>query len=151
MSLKENIIGFHHVSIKAQDLDATIRFYEEMGFTIVHEWSLPDFNMERCVMLFNSNIGYYLEICDADSEMPTQGRKRVDGDGYIENALLHICFVVKDVESAIRDAIAAGAKPLSDGAWEIDLRHGDKQVTVHNGLVYSPNGEVIEFLKAVVF
>jgi glyoxylase I family protein len=51
MELKDNIVGFHHLSIKAQDFDKTIGFYGNLGFIVVHEWSLPEFNLERCAML----------------------------------------------------------------------------------------------------
>ena len=76
MDLENNIIGFHHVSIKANEFENTLAFYKGLGFEIVHSWSLPDFNMEKCVMLHHKAIDYYLEICDKNADMPTQGRKR---------------------------------------------------------------------------
>lgn len=151
MELTENITAFHHVSIKAQNFDKTISFYQKLGFEIVHDWSLPDFNLEKCAMLYNKNINYYLEICDKNSDIPTQGRKRKDDDEYIENALLHICFTVKNAEEARKKAIEYGAKDLSEGVFQLDLINKTKSVTVKNSLVYSPNGEVIEFLENVNF
>jgi glyoxylase I family protein len=151
MKLTENITAFHHVSIKAQDFDSIILFYQKLGFEVVHDWSLPDFNLEKCAMLHHKNINYYLEICDKNSNIPTQGRKRKDDDEYIENALLHICFTVKNAEEARKKAIEYGAKDLSEGVFQLDLINKDKSVTVKNSLVYSPNGEVIEFLENVNF
>ncbi|KKO89549.1 glyoxalase [Sphingobacterium sp. Ag1] len=151
MELKDNIVGFHHLSIKAQDFDKTIGFYENLGFIIVHEWSLPEFNLERCAMLFNASIGYYLEICDKNATIPTQGRRRIEGEEYVENALLHMCFTVEDAEDARIQAIAHGAQDLSDGVFQLILSQGKKDVFVRNSLVYSPNGEVIEFLERVDF
>lgn len=151
MELKDNIIGFHHLSIKAQDFDGTITFYGKLGFKIVHEWSLPEFNLERCAMLFNASIGYYLEICDKNAAIPTQGRRRQEGDEYVENALLHLCFTVADAEDARIQAIAHGAQDLSGSVFQLTLRQDTKEVTVRNSLVYSPNGEVIEFLEQVDF
>lgn len=151
MELSDNILGFHHVSIKAQNFDQTVEFYLNFGFLIMHSWSLPEFQLERCVMLYNANINYYLEICDKNANFPTQGRRRKDTDEYIENALLHICFTVKDATKAKNKALKIGAKELSKSVETIELKDNNKSVSVTNSLVYSPNGEVIEFLEAVDF
>lgn len=151
MDLQHNIIGFHHVSIKAKDFENTVDFYTHFGFEIVHKWSLPDFNLEKCVMLHHRAINYYLEICDEHADIPTQGRKRKPDDEYIENALLHLCFVVKDADLARKQALACGAQDLSQGLFELDLSNETKGIHVRNSLVYSPNGEVIEFLEQLDF
>jgi len=151
MNLSNNIIGFHHVSIKANNFEETLLFYQKLGFQEVHRWSLPAFNLDKCVMLKHQAIGYHLEICDKDADIPTQGRKREVGDPYIENALLHICFTVKDAEEARKKALEIGATDLSNGVFTLDLVDGEKTVNVRNSLVYSPNGEVIEFLEQTTF
>lgn len=151
MHLSDNIIGFHHVSIKAENFEETLLFYQKLGFEEVHRWSLPAFNLEKCVMLKHAALGYHLEVCDRNADIPTQGRKRVAGDPYIENALLHICFVVKDAEEARQRALQIGAKDLSKGVFTLDLVSSTKTVNVRNSLVYSPNGEVIEFLEQTDF
>ena len=151
MDLKNNIIGFHHVCIKANDVEKTVAFYKCLGFQRVHRWSLPQINMQNCVMLHHKTINYFLEICDENADMPTQGRKRVMGDPYIENALLHICFMVKDAELARQQALECGAKDLSGAAVVVDISSSTKTKQVKNSLVYSPNGEVIEFLQSVDF
>lgn len=145
-----NIIGFHHFAIKAQDFEGTVQFYKTLNFEVVHDWSLPEFNLEKCVMLKNKTFDSYIEICDHNASFPTQGRKRKQGDPYVENSLLHICFTVLDAKKAYDEAIKNGAKPLSVKET-LDLKNRRKTVTVSNSLVYSPNGEVIEFLESVVF
>ncbi|OCB73473.1 glyoxalase/bleomycin resistance/dioxygenase family protein [Flavobacterium piscis] len=145
-----NIIGFHHFAIKAQDFERTVQFYQTLNFEVVHDWSLPEFNLEKCVMLKNKTFDSYIEICDYNASFPTQGRKRKQGDPYVENSLLHICFTVLDAKKAYDEAIKNGAKPLS-AKETLDLKNRRKTVTVSNSLVYSPNGEVIEFLESVVF
>ena len=145
-----NIIGFHHFAIKAQDFERTIQFYKTLNFEVVHDWSLPEFNLEKCVMLKNKAFDSYIEICDYNASFPTQSRKRKQGDPYVENSLLHICFTVLDAKKAYDEAIKNGAKPLSVKET-LDLKNRRKTVTVSNSLVYSPNGEVIEFLESVVF
>lgn len=148
--MNNNITGFHHFAIKAQDFERTVQFYETLNFEIVHSWSLPEFNLEKCVMLKNKGFDCYIEICDNNADFPTQGRKRKQGDPYVENSLLHICFTVVDAKKAYDEAIENGAKPLS-AKETLELKDRRKSVTVSNSLVYSPNGEVIEFLESVVF
>lgn len=144
------ITGFHHFAIKAQDFEVTVRFYETLGFEIVHGWSLPDFNLKQCVMMRNALINCYIEICDKDADFPSQGRKHIHGEGYVQNAIMHICFTVTDAAAAFEAALKNGAVPLSDKET-LQLNSGTKSVSVSNSLVYSPNGEVIEFLEQVVF
>ncbi|MCV9929794.1 VOC family protein [Flavobacterium sp. LS1R49] len=148
--MNSNIIGFHHFAIKAQDFEKTVQFYRTLNFEVVHGWSLPEFNLEKCVMMKNKGFDCYIEICDNNANFPTQGRKRKKGDSYVENSLLHICFTVGDANKAYNEAIENGAKPLS-AKETLELRSLKKIVTVSNSLVYSPNGEVIEFLESVVF
>ncbi|PKH50585.1 VOC family protein [Tenacibaculum sp. Bg11-29] len=151
MKLSDNISAFHHYAIKAQDFQVTLNFYRELGFALIHDWSLPEYNLERGGMLYNSKINSYIEIFDKNAEIPTQGRKRNKEEEFIENSILHICFVVKDAEKARISAINAGAKDLSEGVLTIDLSNKSKNLNVRNSIVYSPNGEVIEFLERVVF
>ncbi|KQB42704.1 VOC family protein [Flavobacterium aquidurense] len=148
--MNNNIIGFHHFAIKAHDFQRTVQFYETLNFEVVHGWSLPEFNLEKCVMLKNKAFDCYIEICDNNADFPTQGRKRKQGDPYVENSLLHICFTVIDAKKAYDEAIENGAKPLSQKET-LELKDRKKSVIVSNSLVYSPNGEVIEFLESVVF
>lgn len=151
MKLSENIYAFHHYALKAEDFDKTVKFYEHLGFQLIHNWSLPDFNLERGGMLHNGKINMCIEIFDKNADIPAQGRKRKSGEEFVENSILHICFTVKDAAEARMQAIAAGAKDLSGGVDAISLTNGHKSVDVRNSLVYSPNGEVIEFLEEVAF
>lgn len=151
MDLANNITGFHHVAIKAENFEQTVEFYKKLGFKIVHHWSLPNINMKNCAMLCHESINFYLEICDKNADMPTQGRKRKTNDEYIENALLHICFEVKDANSARLQALQFGATDFSNGIAEVELKNSVKTVFARNSLVYSPNGEVVEFLEHVDF
>lgn len=148
--MDSNITGFHHFAIKAQHFLETVAFYETLNFEVVHTWSLPEFNLEKCVMMKNTAFDCYIEICDHNADFPTQGRKREQNEAFVENAIMHLCFSVKDAELAYNNAIKNGAKPLSEKET-IDLVNNIKCVTVKNSLVYSPNGEVIEFLETVAF
>jgi len=54
---------------------------------------------------------------------------------------------VKDAELAREQALVYGAKDLSNGVVDMDISNEAKTVKARNSLVYSPNGEVIEFLE----
>ncbi|GAA3631757.1 VOC family protein [Flavivirga jejuensis] len=151
MNLSDNIIAFHHYAIKAQNFQTTINFYEKLGFSLVHDWSLPEYNLKKGAILYSLKTNTYIEVFDKNAEIPTQGRKRGEDEEFIENSILHICFVVKDAEKARISAIEAGAKDLSGGVLNIDLLNIRKKVNVTNSIVFSPNGEVIEFLEHVSF
>lgn len=151
MKLSDNIKFFHHYAIKAEDFETTLNFYKHLGFELIHDWSLPEFNLERGGMLYNSKINCYIEIFDKKADIPSQGRKRNIGEEFIENSILHICFVVEDAEKARISAIEVGAKDLSEGVLNINLINSRKSINVQNSIVYSPNGEVIEFLENVIF
>ncbi|MNL77507.1 hypothetical protein D3C87_2037120 [compost metagenome] len=58
---------------------------------------------------------------------------------------------MKDAAKAREEALKVGATDLSNGVFEIQLKNKLKSVNVYNSLVYSPNGEVIEFLEQVSF
>ncbi|MEN7551681.1 VOC family protein [Rapidithrix thailandica] len=148
--MEDNIIGFHHFSIKAQRFQQTVDFYGTLGFKEVHSWSLPEFHLEQCTMLYHPRLNTYIEICDKKAHFPTQGRRRKEGEDFVENAIMHLCFVVKDAQRAYETALGNGAKPLSERT-SLQLNSPVKSVSVANSLVYSPNGEVIEFLEAVEF
>lgn len=151
MNLSENIIGFHHYSLTVADFEKTLKFYNSLGFEEVHSWSLPAFQLKKGMMIYNRNINCYIELFDEEAVIPTQGRKRRKEDEFIENSILHICFIVKDATTAREEALKNGALDLSEGVFELGLRNRKKSINVRNSLVYSPNGEVIEFLEDVRF
>lgn len=148
MVLNKNIIGFHHYSLKVKNFEKTLKFYNSLGFEEVHSWSLPSFQLNKAIMLHNRSINCFVELCDENAVIPTQGRKRQKDDEFIENSILHICFTVKDAAIAREEAMKNGALDLSEDIFELNLVSQQKSVTVRNSLVYSPNGEVIEFLES---
>lgn len=150
---ENNLLSFHHICIKAQDIETTVQFYQKLGFQIKHDWALPSFNIKYCAMMHHPKINVYLEIADKDAAMPTQGRKKLPDEDYVENALQHICFMVRDAQLAANLAISYGAQPLTEVLNIIELVgvSFNKNIQVKNTLVYSPNGEVIEFLEYLDF
>lgn len=143
------IKGIHHIAIRARNFDSTMDFYlNALDFTISHEWSLPEFNLKRAAMLKSADGNSFIELYDQEADIAAQGRKIKDGEEFVQTALLHICMCVEDCSIAFERAIRAGGKPCIE---PMVLHLGNPAVTVRNSLVYSPNGEVIEFLEKADF
>lgn len=142
---QNNISGIHHIAIRAIDFDKTIAFYTTgLGFALTHRWSLPAFNLKSAAMLRSADGHSNLEIFDNNADIPAQGRKIIPGESYVQTALLHLCLTVENAKDAYEQAIAAGASSCIEPS---SFALGENGPTVTNALVYSPNGEVIEFIE----
>lgn len=144
-----NIKGFAHIAIQAKDYPATIKFYiEALGFKRGHHWSLPSFQIKEASMLISPDKRTCIEVFDDDAVIPAQGKKAQSEEEVTYGAMLHLAFYVEDVDKAFQTAIDHGAKPCVK-ADNISL--GEPPLLIRNAIVYSPNGEVIEFIQDVDF
>ncbi|WP_436486115.1 VOC family protein [Chitinophaga sp. ARDCPP14] len=141
-----NITGMHHVAIQAKDYKATIKFYESLGLSLFHSWTLPEFNIEYGALLLIPGTSSFVEIFDKGANIPTQGRRGVNGESPVAGALLHFAFTVKNATAAYHGAIAAGATSCVPPSV---LVLGEPPMTVYNSLVYGLDGEVIEFIETL--
>ncbi|MBB6502173.1 VOC family protein [Pedobacter cryoconitis] len=143
------VLGLHHIAIRAQDFEQTVDFYTRvLDYSVAHTWSLPSFNLKQAAMLKSADGLSFIEIYDREADIPAQGRQKQKGEEFVQTALLHICLTVKDSRLAYEMAIAGGATSCHE---PMTLHLGDPAITVYNSLVYSPNGEVIEFLERAAF
>ncbi|MHB9130980.1 MAG: VOC family protein [Armatimonadota bacterium] len=119
--------GFHHLAFKAQDFDASVKFYTEgLGLTVALTWGEGE---SRAVMLDTGN-GNYLEIFAGGSPQP-------------EGVLMHFALRTDDVDGAIQRAEAAGATvtiPPKDFTIP-----SEPPTPVRLAFCTGPDGEVIEF------
>lgn len=149
MTERSKIKGLHHLAIRARDFEKTIAFYTTaLDFSVSHTWALPAFNLKQAAMLKSWDGHTFLEIFDASAAVPMEGRPAQDGEPIRTGALLHLAMSVDDAEAAYRRCLLAGAKPCIE---PMTLSLGNPAVNVRNSLVYSPNGEVIEFLEGLPF
>lgn len=140
-----HISGIHHIAIRAKDFDATVRFYTKvLHFHVRHTWSLPQYQLKAAVMLKSADGGTFIEVFDNDADIAAQGRRAALGEEPVQGALLHLCLSVDNAKAAYEAALAAGATSCVKPAT---LFLGNPPLEVHNALVYSPNGEVIEFIE----
>jgi lactoylglutathione lyase len=135
--------------LSARDYQATIAFYiEVLGFKRGHHWSLPSFQIREASMLISPDQRTCLEIFDNDAIIPAQGKKASTEDEIAHGALLHFAFYVDNVNEIYQKALAHGARTFVEPD---QLTLGEPPLVVKNAVIYSPNGEVIEFIEDADF
>ncbi len=145
MGNTKNIKGLHHVAIRALDFEKTLKFYTEgLDYVVSHTWSLPEFKITRACMLKSADGSSYIEVFDYQAAVPCEGEMARGSENVTTGSLLHFALNVQDAAAAFHQAIAAGASACVPPST---LYLGTPAIKVVNALVYSPNGEVIEFLE----
>lgn len=129
--------GFHHVSVKTRDWEATWRFYTEtLGFTERITWRTAP---QRAALLDAGN-GNYLEVFE---DLNYRGA----ADGSITHFALRTTRL-DDVAARVR---AAGMKiTMEPKAVTIATTNGTPPVPIQIFFCEGPNGEVIEFFQNAV-
>lgn len=127
-------MGFHHIALKSTNLERSLKFYNALGLKEKNRWGK---NENKVVMLEFGN-GDCLEIFAGGEE--SRG---------IDKRFYHIAFCADDVDSAYKNAIAAGAKPKAAPAT-VSPSNAVKRFTMRIAFVYGPDGEIIEFFKEMV-
>lgn len=149
MTNSSKIKGLHHLAIRAKDFDQTLKFYTgALDFSVSHTWSLPEFNIRQAAMLKSSDGNTFIEIFDAEANAPREGRGANEGEEVRTGALLHLAMSVENAKAAYDRCLNAGAISCIE---PMRLSLGNPPVIVSNSLVYSPNGEVIEFIEDAPF
>ncbi|EAV44326.1 hypothetical protein SIAM614_04170 [Roseibium aggregatum IAM 12614] len=140
--------GFHHFAIRSPDLQRSVSFYEEIGFRQVHDWTLPDYGIDRAVMMQAPDGKSWIELFDLQAGIPMQGVGAQNGQEVSTGALAHLCLSVTDLDQACTRIVEAGARHLN-GPEALTL--GQPEVRVRNAIFEGPAGEVIELLQTVRF
>jgi glyoxylase I family protein len=124
--------GFHHVALRANDFEATVKFYTEgLGFKEKHGWGVGD----KRIVLLDSGDGNYMEVFAGGSGEPKP-------EGYY----FHVAFRSNNVDAAVEAAVAAGAVVTVDPK---DVVLGNNPPTpVRLAFVKGLNGEIIEFFHS---
>ncbi|MNY15133.1 Glyoxalase-like domain protein [compost metagenome] len=124
--------GFHHVALRANDFDATVKFYTEgLGFVEKNNWGEGD---KRAVLL-DSGDGNYMEVFAGGSGEPQP-------EGYF----FHVAFRSDNVDAAVEVAVAAGA--IVTVAPKDTILGVNPPTPVRIAFVKGLNGEIIEFFQS---
>lgn len=126
MNINENATGIQHIGIPTNDIEATIAFYEKLGFSI----ALRTVNEEANEQVAFLQLGTIM-IETYENHQAAMKSGSVD----------HIAIDVKDIESALEFVNAKGLNNTNDAIhflpfWE----NGVKFFKIEG-----PNKEMIEF------
>lgn len=123
--------GFHHVSMKARDLDRSLKFYTEgLGFVEKASWGEAP---QRTVLL-DTGDGNYFEISQGNPE-------QVQEPGIFH----HIALRSEDCSAAIEAARSAGAEVTLE-TRDINLP-SNPPLQLRIAFFKGPDGEVIELFQ----
>lgn len=124
--------GFHHVALRANDFEATVKFYTEgLGFELRQAWGESD----KRIVLLDTGDGNYLEVFAGGS-----------GEPKPEGCYFHVAFRTDNVDAAVEVAVAAGAEVT---VAPKDAVLGNMPPTpVRIAFVKGLNGEIIEFFQS---
>ncbi|MDR6555666.1 VOC family protein [Paenibacillus qinlingensis] len=124
--------GFHHVALRANDFDATVKFYTEgLGFVEKNNWGEGD---KRAVLL-DSGDGNYMEVFAGGT-----------GEEKPEGYFFHVAFRSNNVDAAVEVAVAAGA--VVTVAPKDAILGVNPPTPVRIAFVKGLNGEIIEFFQS---
>ena len=122
--------GFHHVAMRVPDLEATIQFYEALGFTLSLSWGEGD---KRAVMLDSGN-GNFIELFSGGTE-----------ENKVEGTFIHLAFHSDDCDADIALARQAGAEVTIEPK-DVDIP-SDPVTKIRIAFCKGLNGELIEFFQ----
>jgi glyoxylase I family protein len=123
--------GFHHLSMRVADLDASIAFYTEgLGCVARASWGQG----ERRTVLLDSGDGNYLELSGGGAIPPQAG-----------TTIVHFALRTTDCDQAIEAARAAGAVVTVESK-DITLA-ANPPIPARIAFCKGPDGELIEFFQ----
>jgi glyoxylase I family protein len=131
MNKKIKGCGFHHLSMRVRDLDASIKFYTEgLGFVERFSWGKGS---DRIVLL-DTGDGNYFEISQGDPE-------KVNGEGVFR----HIALRADDCGEALEAARIAGAEVTRETTDVVIPT--EPPLPIRIAFFKGPDGEVIELFQ----
>ncbi len=113
----------HHIAIAVYDLDAALSFYRDaLGLKITERREVPEEGVEVAFLPVGEGEIELLRPMHADSGVAHFLEKRGEG-------LHHICLAVDDIEAAMEQLRATGARPLSEEP-RVNM-HGTRYIFIH--------------------
>ncbi|MDR1796236.1 MAG: VOC family protein [Clostridiales Family XIII bacterium] len=122
--MEQYITGLQHVGIKAEDIEASTAFYEDLGFKVAHRTNLD----EETRVVYLEQKGLIVELIET---------KEAPGTGVVD----HITIDVTDIEAVFAEAQEKGYTIVEGGGinflpfWE----RGIKFI-----MLEGPSGERVE-------
>lgn len=100
--------GLDHVAIAVKDLEEAVKYYVEvLGFAPPELEEVADQQVRTAI--FGHGVGRIELICPTSADAPVAKFLEKRGEG-----LHHICVEVTDIDAALRDLKAKGAKLIDE-------------------------------------
>jgi methylmalonyl-CoA/ethylmalonyl-CoA epimerase len=113
----------HHVAIAVRDMDTALAFYRDaLGLEMTERREVPEEGVEIAFLPAGEGEIELLEPLNEESSVANFLEKRGEG-------LHHVCLAVEDIEAAMVQLKAAGARLLSKEP-RVDV-HGTRYIFVH--------------------
>lgn len=126
MGADQWVSGIQHIGIPTSDIEDTIAFYEELGFTVEHRNRVPEGAKVAFLRMGNLVIETYEE-----------------GGNGLEGAIDHFALDCKDIRAAYEWVCRHGFMVVSDGIQELPFWENG----VAFFIILGPNKERIEFCQ----
>ena len=130
MTLKELCTGIQHIGIPTGNMGATLVFYKELGFEIVHSNTIPD----------TTNQVFFLQLHNIVIEAYED-----DNPAMVYGAIEHIALDVSDIEETYQMICDKNLNTLNDTIH--NLPFWDKGIKYF--IIEGPNKEKVEFNQIV--
>ncbi len=126
MNIKENATGIQHIGIPTNDINATLEFYEKIGFDVVLRTVNKEAN-EQVAFLQMHNI--VIETYENHAAAMVSG------------AIDHIAIDVRDIDEAYKTIVNVGLNNTNDTIHFLPFWDNGVKFFKIKGI----NGEMIEF------
>lgn len=127
--VKQHTHGIAHIAVSVQDIEKSIRFYEDFGFTVQYRKNFGGSFDIACIQLDNLML-----------ELLQNG-----GGSSIPSALDHFAIETKDVDGLYEEFAKRDYTFLTRGVQAMDFWENG----VRFFYIAGPDGERIEFLERV--
>ena len=124
--LTDFVTGYDHIGIPTNDMEATVKFYEAIGFKLVH----ATINNGGKVNFFQHG-DIIIETYEAFGKA-----------AMVRGAIDHIALRVTDIDKCYEEIVAAGFNVIEGPNFLPFWENGIKYVCI-----LGPNTEVVEFLQ----
>lgn len=128
--------SLHHVAISAVDMAASVRFYEQFGFTVVRHWRDPGGEREIVHLKLDGN---YLEIFWYRDPVPAPETAGSIATDLPRIGVKHFALQVDFVHEAKKFVEDRGI------ASDVEIQQGKTGITYF--FIKDPSGILVEFVE----
>lgn len=125
--------GIHHVCLRVQDPQRTVRFYQDaLNAHIIYEWG-PKGTDDHGILL-DLGGGDILEVFRSEEVLPS-------------GIWQHVAIFSDDIQASFEKAIRCGAIPYHQPEYAEFIASTGDTIKMRYSFVQAPSGEIIELIE----